>query len=163
MPVDTTLSSLVINKLTTAQYEQLVENDQINENELYLTTDNSYPTQQDMETALAGKQDVLTAGTGMSIVGNTISTTATTLHKVTNTVVQVSDFVADAQYTGYNYRADVPVTGITANDYPNVIFAVEDCISNNYSRFVESGNGYVSIWCKVLPESAITIPTITYE
>lgn len=114
-------------------------------------------------TDISGLQPLLTAGNGMSIVGNTISTTATTLHKVTNTIVQVSDFVSDTQYTGYNYRADVPVIGITANDYPNVIFAVEDCISNNYSMFVESGNGYVSIWCKTLPETAITIPTITYE
>ena len=114
-------------------------------------------------TDTSGLQPLLTAGAGMSIVGNTISTTATTLHKVANTTVQVSEFIADSQYTGYNYRADITVTGITANDYPNVIFAVEDCISNNYSRFVESGNGYVSIWCKALPESAITIPTITYE
>ena len=53
MPVDTKLNNLVMNKLTTAQYEQLVENGQVNDNELYLTTDANYPTQQDMETALA--------------------------------------------------------------------------------------------------------------
>lgn len=163
MSADTKLNNLIINKLTTAKYEELVENDQINDNEFYLTTDTNYPTEEEIETALAGKQDVLTAGAGMSIVGNTISTTATTLHKVANITVQVSEFIADSQYTGYNYRADITVTGITANDYPTVIFSPEDSISNNYSRFVESGNGYVSIWCKTLPEAAITIPTITYE
>lgn len=77
MPVDTNLSSLVINKLTTAQYQELVENDQVNENELYLTTDSSYPTEQEMNLALAGKQDVLTAGTGIDITNNVISSTQT--------------------------------------------------------------------------------------
>ena len=125
---------------------------------LKLTTDGNVT-----DTIISATVPNYTAGTGMSIVGNVISTTATTLHKISNTTVQVSDFVSDNTYTGYSYRADVTVNGITANDYPTVIFSPEDSISNNFARFVESGNGYVSIWCKQIPESSITIPTITYE
>ena len=75
MPVDTKLNDLVINKLTTAQYKELVEKDQINDNEFYLTTDTTYPTTQEMETALDDKQDILTAGTGIDITNNIISAT----------------------------------------------------------------------------------------
>lgn len=109
------------------------------------------------------KQDLLTAGTNINISNNVISTPSTTLNKVKNTVVQVENFVSDERYSGYKYRADVPVNGITSNDYPHVMFSIEDCVSNNYASFVESGDGYVSIWCKALPESAVTIPVITFE
>jgi len=109
------------------------------------------------------KQDVLTAGTNIEITNNVISTTSTMLHKVLNTVVQVSSFVSDDTYEGYLYRVDIPVAGITANHVPYVMLSITDSISANYSTFVESGDGYVSMWSKALPESAITIPVITYE
>lgn len=118
MPVDTKLNNLVMNKLTTAQYEQLVENGQVNDNELYLTTDANYPTQQDMETALATKQDVLTAGSGISISNNVISADISTVNwsdindkptfadvatsgdynDLVNKPVNVSEFSNDANY-----------------------------------------------------------------
>ena len=118
MPVDTKLNNLVMNKLTTAQYEQLVENGQVNDNELYLTTDANYPTQQDMETALATKQDVLTAGSGISISNNVISADISTVNwsdindkptfadvatsgnynDLVNKPVNVSEFTNDANY-----------------------------------------------------------------
>lgn len=109
------------------------------------------------------KQDILIEGTNINIHNNVISTPSTVLNKVKNVVVQTSDFVSDIRYSGYNYRADISVTGVTANDYPNVIFSIEDCLTNNYASFVESGNGYVSIWSKEVPESPITIPVITFE
>lgn len=118
MPVDTKLNNLIMNKLTTAQYEQLVENGQVNDNELYLTTDANYPTQQDMETALATKQDVLTAGSGISISNNVISADISTVNwsdinnkptfadvatsgdynDLVNKPVNVSEFTNDANY-----------------------------------------------------------------
>ena len=116
--IDTKLNNLVMNKLTTAQYEQLVENGQVNDNELYLTTDANYPTQQDMETALATKQDVLTAGSGISISNNVISADISTVNwsdindkptfadvatsgnynDLVNKPVNVSEFTNDANY-----------------------------------------------------------------
>ena len=42
-----------------------------------LENDLEYQTRQDLETALEGKQDVLTAGTGITIENNVISSTAT--------------------------------------------------------------------------------------
>lgn len=41
---DTEVNELIINTLTKAQYDELVANDQINENELYLTKDEEYIT-----------------------------------------------------------------------------------------------------------------------
>ena len=119
--------------------------------------------QTDLNNVLNDKQDALTAGTNIEITNNVISTTSTMLHKVLNTVVQVASFVSDDTYEGYLYRVDIPVTGITANHVPYVMLSITDSISANYSTFVESGDGYVSMWSKALPESAITIPVITYE
>lgn len=174
MVTQTDVNKLVIRKgLTKEQYTELLNAGQIGPNDLCFVEDDVDPTPEPgsdayitsgaVYNALEDKQDTLSAGTNISISNNVISTPSTVLNKVKNTVVQVADFVSDERYSGYKYRADVPVNGITANDYPHVMFSIEDCVSNNYASFVESGNGYVSIWCKELPESAVTIPVITFE
>lgn len=163
MPVDTKLNNVIVNTLTTAKYNELLQEDKIKDDEFYLTTDVTYPTEQQMNSALSDKQDSLTPGSNIRIVNNVISTSATTLYKVKNIVVPISDFVSDLRYNGFKYRADISVAGVNVNHFPTVVFSIEDCISENYSSFVESGNGYVSIWAKELPDSALTIPLITYE
>lgn len=174
MVTQTDVNKLIIRKgLTREQYTEMLNNGEIGPNDLCFVDDDIDTTpQEDSDAlitsggvygALEDKQDTLSAGTNISISNNVISTPSTVLNKVKNTIVQIADFVSDERYSGYKYRADVPVNGITSNDYPHVMFSIEDCVSNNYASFVESGNGYVSIWCKELPESAVTIPVITFE
>lgn len=83
--------------------------------------------------------------------------------KVQNTVVKPEYFVVDTKYEGYYYRADIPVTGITGSDYPNVLFGYEDSINGNFSFIAESKDGYVSIWAIRAPEVEFVIPLITYQ
>lgn len=144
MPVDTSLSSLVINRLTTAQYQQLVEDHQINENELYLTTDVNYPTQQDMETALATKQDVLTAGSGISISNNVISSTQTSAEwgNITGTLSDQTD-LNNVLSTKANVATTLAGYGIvdsyTKNETDLLLVNKQDELSQNQLNAVNSG------------------------
>ena len=47
------LSKLVINKLTQAEYDELLANDQINDNEIYVTTDTDYYTKKEVDNLIA--------------------------------------------------------------------------------------------------------------
>ena len=47
---DTSVKELIINKLTKAQYDAAVQAGTINENELYMVTDTTYPTTEDIAT-----------------------------------------------------------------------------------------------------------------
>lgn len=96
----TNVAQLVINKLSQEQYDELLANNLINDNELYITHDGEknklssyendvgyitnealidYPTNAQVSESLETKQNVLTsdnAGTGITIENNIIQTTA---------------------------------------------------------------------------------------
>lgn len=144
MPADTKLNDLIINKLTTAKYEELVENDQINDNELYLTTDTNYPTEEEIETALAGKQDVLTAGTGISISNNVISSTQVSAEwgNITGTLSDQTDLnnvlgtKADVATTLAGYGI---VDSYTKDEIDSLLVNKQDELSQNQLNAVNSG------------------------
>ena len=75
-----------------------------------------------------------------------------------NTTVSSSDFVADATYANFPYRAAVALTGVTASMIPEVIFDAEDAVSGAFAPIATAYSGGVYIY-SVAPES-ITIPTI---
>lgn len=59
--------------------------------------------------------------------------------------------------TAYPYKADIAVTGITANDYPTVAFAQAEAASGNYSPECDTSAGTLTIYAKAVPSAAITI------
>jgi hypothetical protein len=79
---------------------------------------------------------------------------------VTNISCPLSAWVSDTTtYTDYQFKANLTVTGATADYIPLVNFAPTEQESGNYIG-ATSGNGIVTIWCKSKPSGTITIPNI---
>lgn len=79
---------------------------------------------------------------------------------VTNISCPLSAWVSDTTtYTDYQFKANLTVTGATADYIPLVNFAPTEQESGNYIG-ATSGNGIVTIWCKNKPSGVITIPNI---
>lgn len=72
--------------------------------------------------------------------------------------VSASSWVSDSTYADYPYRCDLTCTGVTANDYADVAFSVEQVESGDYAPVCETKENVVSIWSAV--NTSITIPTI---
>lgn len=77
-----------------------------------------------------------------------------------NVSVEVDDFVADATYEDFPFRASVPLEGVIESMIPEVIFGLLDATSGNFAPVAESYNGGVYLYASDVPESAITIPVI---
>ena len=77
---------------------------------------------------------------------------------LTNTVVQVSDWVSDNTYPDYPYRAEI----VTSNydSVWEVIFGITEAISGNFAPICSTNGKTVSIYAKQIPSASITIPTI---
>ena len=58
MATDTNINNLIINKLTLSQYEALIVGGQINQNELYMITDD--------DAGLSAKEDIINKVTSIS-------------------------------------------------------------------------------------------------
>lgn len=58
----------------------------------------------------------------------------------------------------FNFYSDIPFSGITSDDYAEIIFNAADAISGNFSPICETLDGYIRIFSK--SSFAITIPTI---
>lgn len=67
-------------------------------------------------------------------------------------------WVSDATYTDYPYRCDISCTGVTENMYAEVVFAVAQAISGEYSPVCETKENVVSVWSK--SDDPVTIPVI---
>lgn len=77
-----------------------------------------------------------------------------------NKAVAVADFVSDATYNDYGYKAEVACVGVTANHVPFVNFGMDEAVSDNYAPIALAGTDKVTIYAKAVPASAITIPSI---
>ena len=75
--------------------------------------------------------------------------------------VSASTWVADSTYTDFGYKCVLSVTGVTADNYADVVFGVTEATSGNYAPVAETGAGTITIYSKV--NTAITIPTIRIE
>ena len=82
MAVDTTLNELIINKISKEQYEQLIAENKVNENELYITDENnSVPT----------KLSELTNDTGF-ITNETVYNKDEVDNLISNSIVDLSEY-----------------------------------------------------------------------
>lgn len=131
---------------------------------LSANSDYYIPSQKAVKTALAGKQDTLTAGANIVIDGNTISAVVdSNILKFEDVSVTTDSFVEDETYDSYPFKADIALTGVTVEMFPTVIFSVADALSGKYLFVVETYNGGVTIWSKEIPENTLVIPTIVCQ
>ena len=72
--------------------------------------------------------------------------------------VSVSSWSADSTYSGYSYKAQITINGVTSSDYAEVVFDVANAISGNYAPVCTTGTNTVTIYSKV--STSITIPSI---
>ena len=88
--------------------------------------------------------------------------TAVELKKLQFSDVYVSegDFVSDATYQDFPYRASIALSGAIKSMIPEVVLSVDDALSGNYAPVAESYNGGVYLYAGSPPDADITIPTI---
>ena len=82
---------------------------------------------------------------------------------IQNVAIPTSSWAIDSNhtFTDYPYYAAIPVTGMTANMMPEVIFGVDDASSCNFASVCQSAAGYVYIYAAIIPSSSITVLTVT--
>ena len=75
--------------------------------------------------------------------------------------VPASVWTSDTTYSGYGYKCELSLTGVTPTMIPTVTFAHAEAVSGNYSPVALSGTETVTIYGKV--NTSITIPLIKAE
>ena len=65
-------------------------------------------------------------------------------------------------FVDYTYKAQIPLGEVTGNDFPIVAFAPSDAVGGNFCPVCYAFDGYVEIWAKTIPTTAISIPAITF-
>ena len=78
----------------------------------------------------------------------------------TNTAVATSAWVADETYPDYPYRATIPLTGVTATSFAEVVLSPTDTVSGAYAPVCETYASGVYLYANAVPSAAMTIPTI---
>lgn len=76
--------------------------------------------------------------------------------KFTN--ITASAWVSDTTYAEFPYRCDIACSGVTADMYAEVAFALEQAVSGNYAPICETKADVVSVWSK--ENTSITVPVI---
>ena len=91
-----------------------------------------------------------------------IRTTDISARYVENQVIAASAWVQDdVSLAGYSYKAQIPVSGATENDFAIVAFNQSDAVSGNFAPLSFSFDGYLEIFAKIKPTAAVTIPVAT--
>ena len=67
-------------------------------------------------------------------------------------------WASDSTYSDYRYKGTIAITGVTADDYADVSFSMDEAISGDYAPICETFAGGVYIWADT--NDTITIPTI---
>jgi len=75
-------------------------------------------------------------------------------------VVAVADWQADATYTGFSYKAEISMPGVTADYSPDVRFSFADANSGTFCSIADCADGKVTIYANAVPDADITIPVI---
>ena len=80
-----------------------------------------------------------------------------------NVAVSTSAWEADTDvFEDYTYKAQIPLGEVTGSDFPIVAFAPSDAVGGNYCPIAYCFDGYVEVWAKAIPATAITVPAITF-
>ena len=133
------ISSLVINRVTQSEYDEMLANDQIKDNELYTITDADTPTINDIETIIASKQPQSHTITLSSSEWSTQDTTISLRKEVTSLLS--TDIVW--------------VSPVATSDSSNETVYVESNI-----RAVTQEDGFLTFYCDTLPTTDVNIQLI---
>ena len=93
MATDNNVNKLIINQLTKVQYKELVDNNTLSENELYVITDEIHYTDDELKTLLQTKQDILTASGKISINNNIITVDLSDYNTIEEINTKLKDYV----------------------------------------------------------------------
>lgn len=77
-----------------------------------------------------------------------------------NVSVEVADFVADATYEDFPFRAAVSLEGVLDSMIPEIIFSLLDATSGLFAPVAETYNGGVYLYASDVPEANVTVPVI---
>lgn len=82
--------------------------------------------------------------------------------KASNVDVAIASWETDPEGTSSDFplRAAVPVTGVIAAMFPEVVFSVADAMSGNFAPVAKCGAGVVYIYAAETPESIITVQSV---
>lgn len=78
----------------------------------------------------------------------------------TGVSVAASLWASNSTYSGYGYRAAVPITGMTAEHIPIVAFNPANITAYTLAPIAVSYAGGIYIYCATKPSGAITIPSV---
>lgn len=117
-----------------------------------------------------GKDGALKAGTLPIAAGGTGAVTADAAREnlgaqkkrltFVNTNVAASAWAADETYTDYPYRAAIPLTGVTAASFAEVVLSPADAVSGVYAPVCQTYTGGIYLYANAAPGAAVTIPAI---
>jgi len=99
--------------------------------------------------------------TQITTINGTLQTLNSMMSISTNVSCPVAQWATDTAktYENFPYKADLYISGVTAEMVPIVNFAATEQESGNFTGS-ESATNVVSIWAKEIPSEAITIPNI---
>lgn len=108
--------------------------------------DEAFENLEDLSTTV---QNLTVSVNGMVIIANGVT-------------VNTNAWSADDTYAeeGYPAKADITISGATADYVPDVYFNTADGISGKFSINSQSGTNKVRIWATEIPDGPIYIPTI---
>lgn len=72
--------------------------------------------------------------------------------------VTASSWVSDSTYTDFPFRCDMACTGVTADNFAEVVFSLEQATGGSYAPLCATGTDIVSIWSA--SDTTITVPTV---
>lgn len=81
-----------------------------------------------------------------------------------NYTVQAGAWIEDPtkSYDAYPYRAEISMSVVQADGFPEVVFDVGDMEDFDFAPVAVPGNGYIYIYCASIPDRAITIPSVVH-
>lgn len=77
-----------------------------------------------------------------------------------NTNVAASAWAADETYADYPYRAAIPLTGVTAASFAEVVLSPNDAVSGAYAPVCETYAGGIYLYANAVLSADMTIPAI---
>lgn len=92
--------------------------------------------------------------------GGTLLTTYTGKSVATTDWVDETSGGGAAAYPDFPLHADISCSGVTTNDFVNVVFAPDAALSGNFAPVCASLTGAVRIYAAAVPDAALAIPVI---
>lgn len=81
-----------------------------------------------------------------------------------NYTVQADAWVVDENktYDAYPYRAEIPMSGVQGDGFPEVVFDPGDIEDFDFAPVAVPKNACIYVYCASIPDRAITIPSVVH-